>query len=205
MVLCIVLGLLGLAPVIVDRGLRPIRQLVPHSMVGLATLVIALCQPVIAYSRPGKVRRPVAGARPAQDHPWRPVFYAVHSALGYSAIGLALAAVYLTQTLNAADQVCGNEVKDNIADHEPQKVLPVWGLYAAYAMGGWILANHLFQTGYRLLKKVTHPLSSLSQGEAQTTLEDDRIVKTGVLVFTVGLVTFTVVIIVSLLITEISD
>jgi hypothetical protein len=98
------------------------------------------------------------------------------------------------------------EAKDNIADHKPQRVLPVWGLYAAYAMGGWILANHLFQTVYRLVKKVhNHLLYSPPQGEAQTTLEDDGIVKTGVLVFTIGLVTFTVVIIVSLLITEISD
>ena len=41
-----------------------------------------------------------------QDHPWRPVFYGVHSSLGHLSIGLALAAVYLTQTLaNPLDQV----------------------------------------------------------------------------------------------------
>lgn len=43
------------------------------------------------------------------------------------------------------------------------------------------------------------------QGEAQTSLEDDRAVKTGLLVFTVGLVAGTVIILVSILITEISD
>ena len=41
-----------------------------------------------------------------QDHPWRPVFYGVHSSLGHLSIGLALAAVYLTKTLhNPSDQV----------------------------------------------------------------------------------------------------
>ena len=41
-----------------------------------------------------------------QDHPWRPVFYGVHSSLGYGSIALALAAVYLTRTLaNPQDQV----------------------------------------------------------------------------------------------------
>ena len=47
--------------------------------------------------------------------------------------------------------------------------------------------------------------SCLNQGEAQTSLEDDRAVKTGLLVFTVGLVAGTVIILVSILITEISD
>ena len=51
----VVLGLLGLVPVLVDRGLDPIRRLEHHPMVGLATLAIALCQPAIAYLRPGKV------------------------------------------------------------------------------------------------------------------------------------------------------
>ena len=38
-----------------------------------------------------------------------------------------------------------------------------------------------------------------------TTLEDDKVVKTGVLVFTIGLVAFTVIILVSVLINEISN
>ena len=46
---------------------------------------------------------------------------------------------------------------------------------------------------------------NLIQGEAMTTLEDDKTVKTGVLIFTIGLVAFTVIILVSILITEISN
>ena len=45
----------------------------------------------------------------------------------------------------------------------------------------------------------------VQKGEAMTTLEDDKVVKTGVLIFTIGLVAFTVIILVSILITEISN
>ena len=48
-------------------------------------------------------------------------------------------------------------------------------------------------------------LCTFTQGEAMTTLEDDKVVKTGVLIFTIGLVAFTVIILVSILITEISN
>ena len=51
----VVLGLLGLVPVLVDRGVDPIRRMEYHPMVGLATLAIALAQPAVAYLRPGKV------------------------------------------------------------------------------------------------------------------------------------------------------
>ena len=92
-------------------------------MVGLSTLVIAFCQPIIAYFRPGKVscfiadifhlsssldqlpKLPGLKARHCQDHPMRPVFYAVHASLGYIAIVLALTAVYLKNYLPPADQV----------------------------------------------------------------------------------------------------
>ena len=43
------------------------------------------------------------------------------------------------------------------------------------------------------------------QGEAQTTLEDDKTIKSGVLVFTIGLVALTVTLLVSILVTEISS
>jgi len=166
MIATLVLSVLGMVPVFIDRKLEPIKRLEYHPMVGLATIAICLCQPVIAYFRPGK------------DHPWRPVFYGVHSSLGHLSIGLALAAVYLTQTL---------------ANPLDQSLLPLWGMYASYGLGIWIVANHLFQTFYQCNKA----------GEAMTTLEDDKVVKTGVLIFTIGLVAFTVIILVSILITEI--
>ena len=84
-------------------------------------------------------------------------------------------------------------------------------MYASYGLGIWIVANHLFQTFYQCNKAVRElfqlvsKLCTNTQGEAMTTLEDDKVVKTGVLVFTIGLVAFTVIILVSILITEISN
>ena len=85
-------------------------------------------------------------------------------------------------------------------------------MYASYGLGIWIVANHLFQTFYQCNKAVSDFLEKIqnfvqirTQGEAMTTLEDDKVVKTGVLVFTIGLVAFTVIILVSILITEISN
>ena len=40
-----------------------------------------------------------------QEHPWRPVFYAVHSSLGYTAIVLAFTTVFLVVKLPTSDQV----------------------------------------------------------------------------------------------------
>ena len=87
-------------------------------------------------------------------------------------------------------------------------------MYASYGLGIWIVANHLFQTFYQCNKAVRELFKNSfktlykhthTQGEAMTTLEDDKVVKTGVLVFTIGLVAFTVIILVSILITEISN
>ena len=55
MISTLVLSVLGMVPVIIDRKLEPIKRLEYHPMVGLAVVVICLCQPVIAYFRPGKV------------------------------------------------------------------------------------------------------------------------------------------------------
>ena len=44
-------------PVVIDRKLDPIKRLEYHPMVGLATVVICIFQPVIAYFRPGKVSK----------------------------------------------------------------------------------------------------------------------------------------------------
>ena len=108
MVTTVVLAILGMVPVVIDRGVEPITRLEYHPMVGLGTLVIVIVQPFIAAFRPGKVGIPSVRPRYSQhlqDHPWRPIFYAVHSSLGYAGIVLALAAVYLTQTLPLQDQV----------------------------------------------------------------------------------------------------
>ena len=85
-------------------------------------------------------------------------------------------------------------------------------MYASYGLGIWIVANHLFQTFYQCNKPVSNFFSIIvsilcayTQGEAMKTLEDDKVVKTGVLIFTIGLVAFTVIILVSILITEISN
>ena len=55
MISTLVLSVLGMVPVLIDRKLDPIKRLEYHPMVGLAVVVICLCQPVIAYFRPGKV------------------------------------------------------------------------------------------------------------------------------------------------------
>ena len=83
-------------------------------------------------------------------------------------------------------------------------------MYASYGLGIWIVGNHLFQTFYQCNKAVRDSLqlffiTFFFEGEAMTTLEDDKVVKTGVLIFTIGLVAFTVIILVSILITEISN
>ena len=55
MISTLVLSVLGMVPVFIDRKLDPIKRLEYHPMIGLATIAICLCQPVIAYFRPGKV------------------------------------------------------------------------------------------------------------------------------------------------------
>ena len=91
-----------------------------------------------------------------QDHPWRPVFYGVHSSLGHLSIGLALAAVYLTQTLaNPLDQVATVIILTVTYPLVVQNLLPLWGMYASYGLGIWIVANHLFQTFYQCNKAVS--------------------------------------------------
>ena len=55
MISTLVLSVLGMVPVLIDRKLDPIKRLEYHPMVGLAVIIICLCQPVIAYFRPGKV------------------------------------------------------------------------------------------------------------------------------------------------------
>ena len=55
MISTLVLSVLGMVPVLIDRKLDPIKRMEYHPMVGLAVIVICLCQTVIAFFRPGKV------------------------------------------------------------------------------------------------------------------------------------------------------
>ena len=87
MVLCVLLSVAGLVPIIIDKGLQPIKAQKLHPLLGLTVLVVAFIQPIIAYFRPGK------------DARFRPLFKFVHTALGYSAIILAIASIFLTNEL----------------------------------------------------------------------------------------------------------
>ena len=87
MVLCVLLSVAGLVPIIIDKSLQPIKAQKLHPLLGLTVLVVAFIQPVIAYFRPGK------------DARFRPLFKFVHTALGYSAIILAIASIFLTNEL----------------------------------------------------------------------------------------------------------
>ena len=87
MILCVLLSAAGLVPVIIDKKLQPIKDQKLHPLLGLTVLVVAFIQPIIAYFRPGK------------DARTRPLFKFVHTALGYSAIILAIASIFLTNEL----------------------------------------------------------------------------------------------------------
>ena len=61
------------------------------SVAGLVPVIIdKKLQPIIAYFRPGK------------DARFRPLFKFVHTALGYSAIILAIASIFLTNKLEVS-------------------------------------------------------------------------------------------------------
>ena len=90
MILCVLLSLAGLVPIIIDKKLQPIKDKRLHPLLGLTVLVVAFLQPIIAYCRPGK------------DAPLRPVFKVVHTGLGYSAIILAIASIFLTNELEVS-------------------------------------------------------------------------------------------------------
>ena len=90
MVLCVLLSVAGLVPIIIDKNLQPIKAQKLHPLLGLTVLVVAFIQPVIAYFRPGK------------DARFRPLFKFVHTALGYSAIILAIASIFLTNELEVS-------------------------------------------------------------------------------------------------------
>ena len=51
MTLALLLSLVGLIPLLVDRGVAPLQQAVTHSIVGLVTLLLAFLQPLIAAFR----------------------------------------------------------------------------------------------------------------------------------------------------------
>ena len=95
MILCVLLSVAGLVPVIIDKKLQPIKDQKLHPLLGLTVLVVAFVQPIIAYFRPGK------------DARFRPLFKFVHTALGYSAIILAIASIFLTNDLEVSPYPLG--------------------------------------------------------------------------------------------------
>jgi hypothetical protein len=56
MSLALVASLVGLVPLLVDRGVTPLQQRVIHSILGTVTLILAFIQPILAFFRcaPGK-------------------------------------------------------------------------------------------------------------------------------------------------------
>jgi hypothetical protein len=56
MSLALVASLVGLVPLLVDRGVTPLQQRVTHSILGTVTLILAFLQPILAFFRcaPGK-------------------------------------------------------------------------------------------------------------------------------------------------------
>lgn len=95
MILCVLLSVAGLVPVIIDKKLQPIKDQKLHPLLGLTVLVVAFVQPIIAYFRPGK------------DARFRPLFKFVHTVLGYSAIILAIASIFLTNDLEVSPYPLG--------------------------------------------------------------------------------------------------
>ena len=92
MMLTVIFSVAGLIPILVDKGVRPITDKKYHPLLGLTVLIIAFLQPVLAYFRPGK------------DAKLRPVFKAVHTGLGYAAIILATASIFLTRELEVRER-----------------------------------------------------------------------------------------------------
>jgi len=108
--------------------------------------------------------------RPSKDHQFRPLFKLFHTFLGYSCILMAIASIFLTNEL-------------------PKKYLPDWGNYLMIAFSVWLGVSHLAMSSYRLVK----------EGEAQTTLADDPVVRTGFLLFIIGILGLSVAVIMSVL------
>jgi hypothetical protein len=54
--LALVASLVGLVPLLVDRGVTPLQQRVIHSILGTVTLILAFIQPMLAFFRcaPGR-------------------------------------------------------------------------------------------------------------------------------------------------------
>ena len=173
MMLTVVFSLAGLIPILVDKGLRPIADKKYHPVIGLTVLVIAFLQPFIGYFRPGK------------DAKLRPVFKAVHTGLGYAAIILATASIFLTRELEVRERHWDVDINSP----RQTEYLPQWGLYLMIAFSGWLALSHLAMTGYACVK----------DGEVKAGFQDDPVVKSGFNIFTVGILGLCVAIILSVI------
>ena len=84
MVSALVFSILGMIPIIIDKGLDPIKEKVSHSLVGVAALVLAFLQPLLAM------------ARCSPSHSLRPLFNWTHGIIGFSILALSWTSVFLT-------------------------------------------------------------------------------------------------------------
>ena len=98
---------------------------------------------------------------------YRPVFNWLHGGLGVSAAVLALVSTWLATQLETAG-------------------LPTATEYLVYGYCGWLVVCHVSFTAYKMMK----------WGEAPSGLEDDRVVKTGWVVFMCGVVSLCLVVVI---------
>lgn len=84
MTFALVFSILGMIPIIIDKGLDPITDKVTHSLVGVAALVLAFLQPLLAM------------ARCSPSHRLRPLFNWTHGIIGFSILVLSWTSVFLT-------------------------------------------------------------------------------------------------------------
>jgi len=108
--------------------------------------------------------------RPSKDHQFRPLFKLFHTFFGYSAILMGIASIFLTNDLE-------------------KKYLTDWGTYLMIGFSVWVGVSHLAMSSYRMVK----------EGEAQTTLADDPVVRTGFFLFIVGILGLSIAVIMAVL------
>ena len=72
---------------------------------------------------------------------------------------------------------------------EQKKYLTDWGTYLMIAFSVWVGVSHLAMSSYRMVK----------EGEAQTTLADDPVVRTGFFLFIVGILGLSIAVIMAVL------
>ena len=103
MILTWLLGIAGLATIVAHYEFRPLQKARiknnPHSLVGLMSILLMFIQPFLAVLRCGAL------------HPLRPVFNVIHFLVGFVAMMLSMAAVYLTTLSSFPSALLKEEVE----------------------------------------------------------------------------------------------